>query len=255
MRRGILRRPAESSGSVPGGDQGRFPGFDVVGEVEHWDAATAGVVLARLTPQPPIRFFNLAEEATGRALFDQLLDQRGEPRVPVLEMVDARLAEEATDGFRYADMPEDGEAFRRSLAALDSDADQAFGERFALLEWHDQTDLLQAVHDIKDDWHGLPAGEVWDLWTRYACTAFYSHPWAWNEIGYGGPAYPRGYKNIGIDAREPWEVADRSDLDPVGRGEEIEHARRRHAEARTRQLRSSDPSGPEGVGDELSERT
>ena len=28
---------------------------------------------------------------------------------------------------------------------------------------------------------------VWSLWTRYACTAFYSHPWAWNEIGFGGP--------------------------------------------------------------------
>jgi len=76
---------------------------------------------------------------------------------------------------------------------------------------------------------------------------------AWNEIGFGGPAYPRGYKNIGIDAREPWEVADRSDLDPVGRGDEIETARRRHAEARTRQLRSGDPSGPAGVGDRRSE--
>ena len=27
--------------------------------------------------------------------------------------------------------------------------------------------------------------------------AFYSHPWAWNEIGFGGPAYPRGYARLG----------------------------------------------------------
>ena len=33
---------------------------------------------------------------------------------------------------------------------------------------------------------------------RYASTAFYSHPSAWNEIGIGGPAYPHGYKNIGM---------------------------------------------------------
>jgi hypothetical protein len=65
-------------------------------------------------------------------------------------------------------------------------------------------------------WHGLPAGRVWSLWTRYACTAFYAHPWAWNEIGFGGPAYPRGYKNAGIGRREPWEVADHADSDPVG---------------------------------------
>ena len=26
---------------------------------------------------------------------------------------------------------------------------------------------------------------------------FYAHPWAWNEIGFGGPAYPRGYARFG----------------------------------------------------------
>ncbi len=31
---------------------------------------------------------------------------------------------------------------------------------------------------------------------------------AWQEIGFPGPAYPRGYKNIGIDRREPFEVRD-----------------------------------------------
>jgi hypothetical protein len=66
------------------------------------------------------------------------------------------------------------------------------------------------------DWHGLPAGHVWSLWTRYACTALYAHPAAWDEIGFPGPAYPRGYKNLGVDAREPFEVRDaRPTLDPV----------------------------------------
>jgi hypothetical protein len=250
----ILRRPVESEGRTIGGAEDRFPGFDVLNEVSHWDAVTAGVVLSRLGPSPPIRFFTLAEEAVGRALFDQLLDQRDPPRVPLLEMIDARLAESQTDGWRYADMPEDGEAFKASFAALDEDAQRAFGKRFAELDWFDQADLVQAVQQLRDTkWHGLRADRVWSLWTRYACTAFYSHPWAWNEIGFGGPAYPRGYKNLGIDAREPWEVPDRSDEDPVGRGEEIEEARRRHAQARTRQLESSDPKGPTGVGNDLRE--
>ena len=60
---------------------------------------------------------------------------------------------------------------------------------------------------------------MWSLWTRSACTAFYSHPLAWNEIGFSGPAYPRGYKNPGIDAREPFEVRDTHPSDdPVGEG-------------------------------------
>ncbi len=63
------------------------------------------------------------------------------------------------------------------------------------------------------DWHGLRASHVWSMWTRYACTAFYAHPAAWNEIGFPGPAYPRGYKNAGVGKREPFEVADASPAD------------------------------------------
>ncbi|HWB65911.1 MAG TPA: gluconate 2-dehydrogenase subunit 3 family protein [Mycobacteriales bacterium] len=210
-----FRRPP-TVGLTPGGEQGRFPGYDVLGQVPTWDDATAAVVLSRLTAPPPIRFFTPAEQATMTALFDRLLDQRGEPRIPIVEMVDARLAEAETDGWHYADMPEDGEAFQRSAAGLDADAVEAFGGDFAQLAEDDQAAVLNAVlHRGTDDWHGMPAKHVWSLWTRYACTAFYSHPFAWNEIGFGGPAYPRGYKHPGVDAREPWEVRDVSDRDPI----------------------------------------
>jgi hypothetical protein len=69
---------------------------------------------------------------------------------------------------------------------------------------------------------------VWSLWTRYACTAFYAHPYAWNEIGFGGPAYPRGYKNLGIDRREPWERPERDARDPVAWADKVERARKAH---------------------------
>ena len=40
------------------------------------------------------------------------------------------------------------------------------------------------------------------------------------RIGFPGPAYPRGYKNAGVDAREPYEVADAYPADdPVSRKE------------------------------------
>jgi Gluconate 2-dehydrogenase subunit 3 len=239
------RRPLEGAAATPGGRQDRFPGFDVMGEIDTWDAETAGVVLDRLALPPDLRFFTVEEEATGRALFDHLLDQFTEPRVPVLELVDSRLAEEETDGWHYEDMPEDGEAFRRSFRALDEDAQAAFGRRFAHLDRYDQADLIQSVHDRSGDWHGMPAGHVWSLWTRYACTAFYSHPWAWNEIGFGGPAYPRGYKALGLGKLEPWEVPDQLDTSPDQLVGEVERARRRHAEARSRQL---EPEGLPGVG-------
>ena len=78
----------------------------------------------------------------------------------------------------------------------------------AELKHEQRRDVLEAVHTGDGDWHGLHRGQVWSLWTRYACTAFYSHPAAWDEIGFAGPAFPRGYKNLGVDRREPFEVAD-----------------------------------------------
>jgi hypothetical protein len=209
-------RRASINGVTPGGQQPRFPGFDVLAEAEAWDPVTAGVVLARLGPQQGIRFFTPTEQAVARRLFDLLLDQREEPKVPVLEMVDARLVEANTDGWHYEQMPEDGQAWRQTLAALDADAHGRYGAGFAHCDWDQQVGLVQAVQDLgSNDWHGFCADQVWSLWTRYACTAFYSHPWVWNEMGFSGPAYPRGYKRATVGGREPWEVADHHARDPV----------------------------------------
>ena len=184
---------------------------------------TADVVLARTDPPAAVKFFTESEESCARALLNLLTgqDERDdEPTVPVLEMVDARLAAGETDGWRYADMPEDGQAWRDTLAYLDGDAYQRCGTPFADAPVAGQVALVQAVQDLKSaDWHGLPADHVWSLWTRYACTAFYAHPFAWAEIGFPGPAYPRGYKNAGVGKLEPFEVRDaHPSEDPVREG-------------------------------------
>jgi hypothetical protein len=52
---------------------------------------------------------------------------------------------------------------------------------------------------------------------RGVLSEFYSHPWAWNEIGFGGPAYPRGYMRLaaGPSGRDPQEAREAFDVDPV----------------------------------------
>jgi len=200
---------------TPGSRPPRFPGFDVLDEVDRWDAVTVGVVLARLSPPPELSFFTGVEQATAEALCDQLLAQHDGPRVPVAALIDVRLARGETDGWHYADLPPDGDAWRRTLAFLDDDATRTYGSSFARLSTSEQASCVQTVQSLgKQTWHELPAHQVWSLWTRYACTAFYSHPWAWNEIGFPGPAYPRGYKNLGLNRREPFEVADSANSAP-----------------------------------------
>ncbi len=178
-----------------------------------------------------LRFFTEDEKQIVRALVDRLLAQDDEPRVPVVEMIDTRLAERSGDGYRYHDMPEDPEAWRASIASLEDDAMANHGRCFPDLDRRQQLRLIERVRAAEGQWHSLPAQRVFSLWIRYACSAFYAHPWAWNEIGFGGPAYPRGYKNLGFDRREPWEVADVDGVDAVPWPQRAEAVRQRHADA------------------------
>jgi hypothetical protein len=219
---------ARRTGTTPGNEEARFTGYDVLAQVKTWDDETTHVVLARLDPPRELRFFDEHEQRTAAALLDRLLAQDDDPRVPVLEMIDDRLAEGRGDGYRYIDMPEDGDAWHRSLAGLDDDARARSGVRFHELDIPAQMDVIEYVQTAKGAWHGMPAGRVFNLWTRYACTEFYSHPWAWNEIGFGGPAYPRGYANLGLDKRETWERPERDARDPVPWGLRAESAKRAH---------------------------
>ncbi len=141
-------------------------------------------------------------------MLQRLLAQDSEPTIPVLEAVDQRLAEGIGDGYRYDNMPEDADVWRKSVAGLDADARALHGRPFWDLGVDEQESILESVRQSEGEWRGLPGVRTFSLWVRYACVAFYSHPWAWNEIGFGGPAYPRGYKNLGLDRREEWEVAD-----------------------------------------------
>ncbi len=101
-------------------------------QVRHWDDVTATVIRKRLADPPVLQFFTAAEQPAVRALVGQLLDHpHDDLGVPVMEMIDARLADGQTDGWRYADMPEDGQAWRDTLAYLDLDAKELAGTEFA----------------------------------------------------------------------------------------------------------------------------
>ena len=55
--------------------------------------------------------------------------------------------------------------------------------------------------------------------------AYYAHPIAWNEIGFGGPASPRGYVRMDFDRRDPWEAAEAKPGDEEQRARKNNHVR------------------------------
>ncbi|OXH82902.1 gluconate 2-dehydrogenase, partial [Burkholderia multivorans] len=89
-------------------------------------------------------------------------------------------------------------AHRASFASLDGDTADA---------------LLRTVQRGEIDAADRAAWAGMDARTFFAkrvlmdiCGAYYSHPYAWNEIGFGGPASPRGYVRMDFNRRDPWEA-------------------------------------------------
>jgi len=211
------RLPRQRRGTTPQ-MHGRYPDFDVLAEARHWDEATRRAIFDRVEHVPPIRFFNKEEAAAIGAFLDCLLAQDGEPRVPVLEMVDKKLAERKLDGFRFAAMPEDPETWKQVARGLDEQARARGADDFASAGEEHQTEIVEAFANgeleggVFDD---MPCDLAWRVVTRGALSEFYSHPWTWNEIGFGGPAYPRGYVRLGPGQRESWEAEAALDIDPV----------------------------------------
>jgi hypothetical protein len=199
---------------------GRYPDYDVLENTENWDEATRQVVTARLDPPGPLRFFTAQAEPTLRAFCDVLLAQDAEPRVPVVELVDEKLAAGRLDGYEYEDMPDDRQTWRLVLQGLDGAAQEWHGKAsFAACDSEDQEGIVKAFAAgslAGEAWVQLNVSHAWEVCTRMALEAFYCHPWAWNEIGFGGPAYPQGYMRLGpLSILEPHERPGATDEDPV----------------------------------------
>jgi hypothetical protein len=206
--------PRQRRGTTPQ-MRGRYPDYDVLASAGHWDRLTRGVVLDRVANVPPIRFFTEREARTLRAFCDVAVGQDSEPRIPVLAMVDAKLHAGRLDGFQYHDMPPDPETWRQVAANLDASArEQGCEDGFAAAGCELQHELVQRFSEGQLNWE-LPVAKAWGVVMRGVLGAFYSHPWAWNEIGFGGPAYPRGFARLGAGQREHWERPPEFALDPV----------------------------------------
>jgi hypothetical protein len=214
--------PRQRRGITPQG-HGRYPDYDVLAETGHWDAPTRRLVLDRAANPPPVRFFSDAEARTLRAFCDVVMAQGSEPRIPVLEMVDAKFHAGKLDGYRHHDMPEDPETWRRVAANLDASARrEGCGGGFAGAPIELRQEIVGRFSEGELDWRDLSVKKAWSVVMRAVLAAFYSHPWAWNEIGFGGPAYPRGFARLGAGQREHWESPPALSPDPVKEAREGE---------------------------------
>jgi Gluconate 2-dehydrogenase subunit 3 len=220
-KREAASRPEEPGLDVPvggGNPDTPYPDFDVVGEDKwayDWDDKTRNLVLDRVRNVPPYRFFSEGEVALLEALCERALPQDGrstQQRVPIAPWINERLHQEEGDGYRYEDMPEDREAYRRGLQGFDQTAQALFQKGFTQLTIDEQARVMACVAEGKppgEVWKKLPASRFFTLFLRDVITNYYAHPAAWAEIGFSGPASPRGHIRLGLGKRDPWEAEEK----------------------------------------------
>ena len=193
----------------------RYPGYDVLAKrhTPSWNEQTRRVIDRRLAAPRTPRFFSDHEFATVEAIAARIVPQpTHRPPVPVAALVDAKLQDDIQDGFRAADMPRQRIAWQHGLRAMDAEALAAHGSTFrALTPEHQRGLLLQMETGAlkQPEWDGMSAAHFFkQRLLRDVVMAYWSYPTGWNDIGWGGPASPRGYVRMGYNERDPWEAAE-----------------------------------------------
>jgi hypothetical protein len=109
-------------------------------------------------------------------------------------------------------MPREGVAWRLGLKALNAEARAAYGGDFCDLKDGLQDALLARMRNgdlTSPEWSGMSPRDFFTRrMARDLVLAYYAHPTAWSEIGWGGPASPRGYVRLDFNERDPWEAAE-----------------------------------------------
>ena len=146
---------------------------------------------------------------------------RGGP-IPITCWIDARLHEGDTEGFRVEGAPPEPEAWHMGLKAIDEQAKTDYVRPFTALDVDTQVLLLKRIQKGDVDagvWKGLDAKTFFtNTLLREVAGIYYAHPAAWSEMGFGGPASPRGYVRMALDEHDPWEAREAKPAAKRGRG-------------------------------------
>lgn len=190
-----------------------YPGYNII---EKWHSPsfndqTRRVLYHRLNEVPNRRFFSEHEWAVLEAFCDTVVPQPGRAnKVPIAPWIDAAMVAGQSSGTRYADMPADAEAWQRGLAAFDAEADRRHDQGFSELLPHQRAAIVKAATRAEllgPEWGNMPPKRfTCDFALKQVVQLYYVHPVGMSEIGFGGPASPRGYVRLDANRFDAWEA-------------------------------------------------
>lgn len=188
-----------------------YPSYDVWDQHKEWDEHTQKVVGSRRSPQVAHQFFTEPEALLLQTIVSVLVnDHRLEVLTFVTQHLDEAAASPIGESQRKVGVPPKKELYRLGLMGVEAESSTTYGTSFVALKAEEQQSLLQGIAD-----GNVRSGQAWssaapvDFFKQLlndTVGAYYSHPLVWSDIGYGGPAYPRGYVRVEKGLTDPWEA-------------------------------------------------
>ena len=196
-------------------DKTCYPDFDVLNSIKEWDPITTDIVLKRLGPFPELKFLNKDEEQKLITIIKHLIyDNRDNIINWIIHFIDKRLDDNKGEYQRKPKSPPEDILIREGLKALDTLAQKKYNKDFLSAKVKEQFNILSSLQvgkaDKIPDWKNIPQKVLFDKLLVLTVSAYYSHPTIWSEIGFGGPAYPRGYYRIEFGITDPWEAQQKN---------------------------------------------
>jgi hypothetical protein len=191
--------------------ESRYPTFDVMDAKDEWDDHTQSIVTSRIELHESLQFFTLYEAEIVRRISSLLVDDfTSEVMYYVVRHIDETLYQSLGEGQRKAGVPAASVLVRTGLKAIELGAIWRYGRSFMKLELAEQKQYLQDISESaaepEEIWGPVPQQELFQKLRQLTVESYCSHPRVWSEIGYAGPAYPRGYVRTQLGQLDPWEA-------------------------------------------------
>lgn len=186
-----------------------YPDYDVLSLQDEWDDHTRSIVIKRLGPFRLTLLSEWEQEMIKVIASHLAYDERDEVLTWVAAHVDQALAQPFGESQRKPNTPPRRTLIRDGLKALDNWAKSTHYKAFLHIKPDQQLQILRSLElgslAQENTWDTVLQKELFQKLLGLIISAYYSHPWVWSDIGYGGPAYPRGYVRVELGLTDPWE--------------------------------------------------
>ena len=205
-----------------------YPSYDVMALQDEWDAHTQEIVRKRLGPFPKAKYLNKAENEMLGIITEHLTYDNCKKIIAwVQHYIDQQLTSKIGESQRKPKVPPEKTLIRDGLAFLNYTCEDLFKKSFAQAKTQEQFQILADLQTgtltptkttAKINWSKILQKALFNKLANLIISAYYSHPDTWSKIGYGGPAFPRGYVRVEFGLADPWE-AKLETATPYGFGE------------------------------------